>query len=142
MKRMRQGFTLVELLIVIAIMAALSGSMMIAGSTSTKKADVAKIGTGIATIGNAINLFVAISGDTDAAKTYFDSHSEDFVTIPNLKRYKVTRDAATATASAKWYVSYDLSKAPISSDAAALAMFKKISEDNGYVKAKGLKVYF
>jgi|GEM_PF-4031937 len=142
MKRTRKGFTLVELLIVIAIMAALSGSMMIAGSTGTKKADVAKVATGIATVGNAINLFITISGDTPEALTYFNGHSEDFVTIPNRQRYIVTRDGATATAAARWYVSYDVTKAPISSDAAAIAMIEKVSADNGYVGSKGLRVYF
>ncbi len=142
MKRTRKGFTLVELLIVIAIMAALSGSMMIAGSTGTKKADVAKVATGIATVGNAVNLFITISGDTADALTYFNGHSEDFVTIPNRQRYKVTRDEASATAAARWYVSYDVTKAPISGDAAAIAMIKKVSEDNGYVGSKGLRVYF
>ena len=58
----RKGFTLVELLIVIAIMGILSVSMMMAGSKGTMKAQVAKVATGISTIGNAVQLFISVSG--------------------------------------------------------------------------------
>ena len=93
MKKARKGFTLVELLIVVAIMGILSVSMMMAGSKGTKKAEVAKVATGISTIGNAVQLFISVSGDSDllvlrefkkipiiTVNKFFDAHPEYEVT--------------------------------------------------------------
>ena len=137
MKKARKGFTLVELLIVVAIMGILSVSMMMAGSKGTKKAEVAKVATGISTIGNAVQLFISVSGDSDlSAQHFIDSASGDYVSLPYLSHYTVSRD------STGWYVSFDVSKAPLNGDGDAISFMKQVSEDNNYTGTKGLRVYF
>ncbi len=138
MRITRKGFTLVELLIVIAIMGSLSVSMMMAGSKGTKKAEVAKIATAISTIGNAVQLFVSISGDTAGALDTFNIVSKEYVSVPSQDWYIVTRET---DAPAGWYVSYDVKKPPFD-DAAAMGMLRQISKDNGYTGTRGLRVYF
>ena len=64
MKKMRKGFTLVELLIVIAVLGALSAAMTMASSTATAKAKAASI---------VNNLKICTSG----AEVYQFKHADD-----------------------------------------------------------------
>ena len=91
MKRTRKGFTLVELLIVIAVIAVLASMMTLSSSDATLAAKAASIANGYKVIGTAFTVFKAVSGD-GANATTFATYSGDYVgpQVKNLGKFTVT----------------------------------------------------
>ncbi len=91
MKRTRKGFTLVELLIVIAVIAVLASMMTLSSSDATLAAKAASIANGYKVIGTAFTVFKAVSGD-GANATTFAIYSGDYVgpQVKNLGKFTVT----------------------------------------------------
>ena len=145
MKKMRKGFTLVELLIVIAVLGALSAAMTMASSTATAKAKAASI---------ANNLKVCTSG----AQVYNFEHANDSSlkdvtttamlgeSVPNFTDFTIaTADATTdkdtivyeavdvadTEAPAKWSITVTLKGTDRTNIVAALKTmkgFKKLTD--------------
>ena len=83
MKRLRKGFTLVELLIVIAIVGALGVSMSLAAKDSTPKAQVAALISDFKILRTAAVMYNIDSSDKGATLEYFNNHSNDYLQPTN-----------------------------------------------------------
>lgn len=113
MKRTRKGFTLVELLIVVAILATLTATMMVSMRGATAKAKAASIAANLESCHTAAMLYYAESGDKDISTV-----TAETMLIANLKTwYKMKGgdgDAITYTAVGDgpkyWTVNVDFSK--------------------------------
>ena len=116
MKTTRKGFTLVELLIVIAILGALASMMSLSGTNATASARAATIVSDLKTLKTAALLFYndyyLSSGDGVNAFTQnsFNAHSADYIDPAALKiiskDYAILIKAATTTAPSEWYAGY------------------------------------
>ncbi len=138
MKRTRKGFTLVELLIVVAIVGVLAAMMTLANSGATSSAAAAKIATGFKVIRSAAAMYVMDSRD-EATPDYFNAHSTDYVG-PESKTllYKYTLESVDAT---NWSVSYTF-KEPGSKD--IVVKFAKTSKDlsmTGTANSAKMRIY-
>lgn len=119
MKKTRKGFTLVELLIVVAVLATLTGVMMTSVGTSTAKAKAATISTNVSTCVNAIAAYytaTASEGNDKAlnavmleAIPQFGSYAKD---TNNLIKYTLKSDASDKTDVTKWTMTVDFSGDP------------------------------
>ena len=92
MKKARKGFTLVELLIVIAIIGVLAAMMTLSSTNATTAAKVSQIVSGFKMVRTAATLYVMISGDETATAAHFTKISNDYVapdSVKQLGRYKV-----------------------------------------------------
>lgn len=142
MKRTRKGFKLVELLIVVAILATLTATMMVSMRGATAKAKEASIAANLETCHTAALLYYAASGDKDLSKV----DAEDMLTT-NLKTwYKLkggNDDAITYTAkgtgSKYWSVNVDFSK-DSECDEIAEALHNMRGYDNVTVAFDGINV--
>ena len=113
MRNTRKGFTLVELLIVVAILATLTATMMVSMRGATAKAKAASIAANLESCHTAAMLYYAASGDKDLSSV----GAEEMLTV-NLKTWSKlkggTGDAITYTAIGngpdKWSVNVDFSK--------------------------------
>ncbi|MDO4987618.1 MAG: prepilin-type N-terminal cleavage/methylation domain-containing protein [Synergistes sp.] len=83
-KRVRRGFTLVELLIVIIIIGVLAGMMMLSTGSATDKAEATKIVSDLRSIKSACLLYYADNGawpsadvNIDVVKDYIDQTPGD-----------------------------------------------------------------
>ena len=132
MKRSKKGFTLVELLIVVAIIAVLASMMTLASSDATVAAKAASIANGYKIIGTAFTVYHSISGDESSAD-YFSGKtgkyagvSKDYVgpQVKNLTKYSVTE--TTDGGVSKFYVAYDFTN-----ETAVLNKFLTYSKDMG-----------
>ena len=126
--RTRKGFTLVELLIVVAIIGVLSSMMSLISGDSSARARGAQITGNYKTIGNAVALYILDaynSGDTPS-ETNFKNISGEYINA-QLGDYTVTSE------SNKWFVEYT---GKYKSDSALLKALKSISADMSW---KGLK---
>ena len=115
MKRTRKGFTLVELLIVIALIGTLSAMMMVSSSEAQNSARVAKIVEGFRSLSAAMMMYY--NENTTFAD---DEDTDEDVIIAGAKRYIKNNavfgsDAETqgtyyvAKVGDTWWLSYQLS---------------------------------
>lgn len=122
MKRTRKGFTLVELLIVVAILGTLSAAMMMASRDATPKAKARQIAADLKTIAVAVSLYCSDSADIEPTATYFKAHSDDYIFGTKLTNYTISGDDTGG----KWYALYNPG---VSGD--VKAQMNKISSDVG-----------
>lgn len=87
MKRTRKGFTLVELLIVVAILATLSAAMTMAVSGSTAKAKAATIASNVNACINAARLYAINNAGDDLDKLTADDVL--YESMPTWKDFKL-----------------------------------------------------
>ena len=126
MRKSRKGFTLVELLIVIAVLGALAASMSLSAKDATPKAQAARILNDFKILKTAVMLYNFDSRDegptTANAITYFNNHSGDYL-AGKLKQFTV---AADTTNTNQWNATYT---GPLS--AAAWAALETDANDLG-----------
>ena len=100
MKRTRKGFTLVELLIVIAIVGVLATMMSLTAGDSTAKAKAAQIVADFKVISSAVSIYMMDSNDVVPQVKYFTNHSGDYLG-GKMGAYTVT---STDNSIKGWYV--------------------------------------
>ena len=138
MKRTRKGFTLVELLIVISIIAVLAAAMSMSSKDATAKAKASKIVSDFRTIAAAVSVYISDSKDTLPTTAYFKAHSDDYLFNGKMGSYSVTSDDTDTTVAAlgkKWYVEYTPTP-----DAGTLDALSKISADVGLIGTKKMRI--
>ena len=127
----RKGFTLVELLIVIAIIGVLAAMMTLSSSDATIAAKAASVANGYKVVGSAYAVYAAVSGDSATASHFQTVASKDYLGahVRNFYKYKVESDENYV------YVSFD-----VATDTKLKAKFLTISADMG-MQGNRLKVY-
>lgn len=130
MRNTRKGFTLVELLIVIAVLGALATMMSMAAKDATPKAKAAKILSDYKTIASAVNIYLLDSADAKIAPNvkYFNNHSDDYLAGGKFNDYSVTSDDK------KWYVAYQ------GTDKEAATVMEAMQPDSTDIKMEGWKL--
>ena len=125
----RRGFTLVELLIVIAILGALASLMTLSGTNATASANATKIINNLQTMKSAALMFYSDykdSSDADLTKADFEGVSNDYFDVATLKELRKSYGLDMTTASgndpSKWYVGYVFAEDAAADD----AMIKKL----------------
>ena len=88
MKKVRKGFTLVELLIVISIIGVLAVSMTLSVKDQPLKAQATRVISDFKILKTAIILYNIDSKDSTPTVDYFNAHSGDYL-AGKLKQYKV-----------------------------------------------------
>ena len=140
MKKMRKGFTLVELLIVIAVLGALAAGMSLSAKDATPKAEAARVLSDFKILKTAVTLYNFDSKDITPTDTYFTNHSKDYV-AGKLGKYKVTKDAD----SGQWEAEYtgglsEAASTELRKDAADLGM-TVTPTDTGAITSVKMRVY-
>ena len=104
MKKMRKGFTLVELLIVIAIIAVLASMMTLSSSDATVAAKAASIANGFKTLASAYSVYSGATSSPTSAD--FVSNSKDYLgpQVKNLTKFSITQ--GTGATYDKVYATY------------------------------------
>ena len=147
MKIARKGFTLVELLIVIAVLGALAASMSLSAKDATPKAQAARVISDFKILKTAVMLYNFDSRDEGPAIadaiTYFNKHSDDYV-AGKLRQYTVAE--GTDTNAGKWMATYTggLSKAAcveLEKDAADLGITVTKDDTSGKLTSAVMREY-
>ena len=136
MKRARKGFTLVELLIVIAILGALSATMMVAVKGSTSKAKAVAIAANVEACKTAVEMYLGDNEEMDGATTgEIDTILTTYIgTWADFNRDKTTYTASGSSPS-EWKLTVDFHDEP-DKDAIITAL-KKIKGFGDYGKKIG-----
>ena len=141
MKKMRKGFTLVELLIVIAIVGALATAMSMSGSKATGAAKAATLINNIEICKTAAALYYAANSEADLSKVSAQIFlaSEDYV--PNFAKMSkgvisISEDK-TGKGYKGWGIKVDFSKDGASSDIITALNNAKAYSGDKTVVAKG-----
>ena len=123
MKKEHKGFTLVELLIVIAIIGVLAAMMTLSSADATISAKAASVANGYKVIGSAFAVYYSVSGDRSNAD-FFTDCSKDYLggQVKGLTKYKVT------SSDGYFYVQYDNG---FQNDTDLKAKFLTYSQDMG-----------
>ncbi len=116
MKKARKGFTLVELMIVIAIMALLGTMGLVSGREANSIAEAQKIVENFHLISGALEMYYGDhgAGETEASniKTALEGYLKNTDMIDastaTAEKFYLTVTAATATAPAEWWLTYTL----------------------------------
>jgi|GEM_PF-6851246 len=114
MKKARKGFTLVELLIVVAILAVLTTTMMVSMRGATAKAKAASIAANLESCRTAAMLYYAASGDKNLSDVAAgDMLKASLKTWDKMKKADNDDSAITYSAAGKgvdnWVVNVDFS---------------------------------
>lgn len=135
--KMRKGFTLVELLIVIVIIGILAAAMLLSSGSATASAEASNIVNNLRSLKSASVMFYADSMDYVAQ----NNGGIGTATIDNLKDYTDNPDKFKsgegylfAASGNKWYVGVDLAQLKMSSKVADV-----VNKLEG--KAKSLVLY-
>ncbi|MBQ7170048.1 MAG: prepilin-type N-terminal cleavage/methylation domain-containing protein [Synergistaceae bacterium] len=117
MKRMRKGFTLVELLIVVAIMATLTAAITYSISGSTAKAKASTIASNVETFKTIAGLYVANNaGDDISTLTADNLMKAELPAWADLANPgdddNVVKYTAIGTGPDEWAITVDFSKDP------------------------------
>ena len=148
MKRMHKGFTLVELLIVIAILGTLSAAMTTSISGSTAKAKAATIASNVETFKTIAALDVANNAGENlsekTAEALMQEHLPTWADFANPGTDdKVIKYTPDGTGPDNWVITVDFSKDP-EKDAIRTALMKikgygkYYKDDNGTATATAL----
>ena len=139
MKKIRKGFTLVELLIVIAIIGALAASMTLSAGDSAARARAAAIANNYKVISSGLALYIVDtnnSGDVPSVAG-FSAVSPDYITA-NVADYLITSgDGGSEGKKGTWYATY---QGRYKTDANVIAALKQVSTDMRWVGFKA-RVY-
>ena len=111
MKRTRKGFTLVELLIVIAILGALASMMTLSSGTAASKAKASAIIAGFKMVKTAATMYVVDSADTASVAYFSSTASDDYVGAESLKQLGKYSVAAASDDSTQWTATYNFGTA-------------------------------
>ena len=117
MKKMRKGFTLVELLIVVAILATLTATMTYSIGGSTAKAKASQIASNVTTFRMIAGLYVANNaGDNISELTADNLMKQELPAWADLSNPetddKVIKYSAVGTGPENWTINIDFSKDP------------------------------
>lgn len=111
--KMRKGFTLVELLIVIVIIGVLAAAMLLSTGSATASAKASTIISDLRSMKSAILLLYADSMDNmpDAGSLITNAGAVGLKKyIDNAEKYTTDAGYKIEEAGGKWYVSYDTAK--------------------------------